>query len=177
VATIPIPLFASYAQAKVGARLVSQGFINGNRSVAPGKTRANPRGDTNYLGNHSGKPRAAVASAIAPQPWHLAIKHKRRFMDTINGALTITYNPRKEIYTLSFGPASSADARSSAHSACLPNGRSCGKVRVNLADAVQFLQTAGKPDPAELLAKTRIAGGTSVQVSITRNQHGALLAA
>jgi hypothetical protein len=98
-------------------------------------------------------------------------------MDTINGSLTISYNSRKEIYTLSFGPASAGDARGSAHSACQPDGRSCGTVRVNLTDAEQFLQKAGKSNPAELLAKTRVEGGTSVPVSITRTQHGDLLAA
>ena len=98
-------------------------------------------------------------------------------MDTINGSVTISYNPKKEIYTFRFGPSSSGDAHGSAHSACQPDGRSCGKVRVNLADAVQFLRTAGKSDPAALLAKTRDEGGTSVQVSITRNQHGDLVAA
>jgi hypothetical protein len=97
-------------------------------------------------------------------------------MDTINGSLGISYNPRKEIYTFRFGP-SAGDARGSAHRACQPDGRSCGKVRANLADAVQFLQTAGQSDPAALLAKTRVDGGTSVQVSITRKQHGDLLAA
>jgi hypothetical protein len=98
-------------------------------------------------------------------------------MDTINGSVTISYNPKKEIYTFRFGPSSAGEPRGAAHSACQPDGRSCGKVRVNLADAVQFLQTAGKSDPTALLAKTRIEGGTSVQVSITRNQHGDLLAA
>jgi hypothetical protein len=99
-------------------------------------------------------------------------------MGTITGSVTISYNPKKEIYTFRFGPSSLAgDPRGSAHKACQPDGRSCGKVRVNLADAVQFLQTAGKSDPTALLAKTRIEGGTSVQVSITRNQHGNLLAA
>ncbi len=98
-------------------------------------------------------------------------------MDTINGSVTISYNPKKEIYTFRFGPSLSGDARGSEHRACQPDGRSCGKLRVNLADAVQFLQTAGKSDPAALLAKTRVEGGTSVQVSITRNQHGDLLAA
>jgi hypothetical protein len=98
-------------------------------------------------------------------------------MDTINGSLTISYDPRKEIYTLRFGPDSSGNGRGSAHSACQPDGRSCGKVRVNLTDAVQFLQKAGKVDPADLLGQTRVDGGTSVQVSITPHQHGALLEA
>ncbi len=98
-------------------------------------------------------------------------------MDTISGSLTISYDPRKEIYTLRFNPAASGDARGSAHSACQSDGRSCGKVRVKLMEAEQFLQKAGKPDPAELLAKTRVDGGTSVQVAITRHQHGTLLEA
>jgi hypothetical protein len=98
-------------------------------------------------------------------------------MDTISGSLTISYDPRKEIYTLRFNPAESGTARGSTHSACLPDGRSCGKVRMNLMEAEHFLQKAGKPDPAELLAKTRVDGGTSVQVSITRHQHGTLLEA
>lgn len=98
-------------------------------------------------------------------------------METIPGMLTISYDPRKEVYTLRFGPAANGDAHGSAHKACLSDGRSCGKVRVNLTEAVQFLEKAGKPEPAALLAKTRVDGGTSVQVSITRNQHGTLLAA
>ena len=98
-------------------------------------------------------------------------------METIPGVLTISYDPRKEIYTLRFGPASVGDATGSAHNACQPDGRSCGKVRVNLTEAVQFLEKAGKPEPAALLARTRVDGGTSVQVNITRHQHGTLLAA
>jgi len=98
-------------------------------------------------------------------------------METIFGSLTISYDPRKEIYTLRFGPGSSDDDRASAHSACQPDGRSCGKVRVNLAQAAQFLQQAGTPDPDELLARTRVDGGTSVHVSITQHQHGTLLEA
>jgi hypothetical protein len=98
-------------------------------------------------------------------------------MDTINGTLTVSYDPRKEIYTLRFGPDSSGNGRGAAHRACEPDGRSCGKVRLNLTDAMQFLQKAGKADPAALLAKTRVDGGTSVLVSITRHQHGALLEA
>ena len=72
-------------------------------------------------------------------------------METIPGMLTISYDPRKEVYTLRFGPAPAADAHGSAHHACQPDGRSCGKVRVNLTEAVQFLEKAGKPEPAALL--------------------------
>ena len=98
-------------------------------------------------------------------------------MDNINGSLTISYDPRKEIYTLRFGPSLPTAGHGSAHAACQPDGRSCGKVRVNLMEAEQFLQKAGNSDPAELLAKARVNGGTSAQVSITRHQHGALLEA
>jgi hypothetical protein len=94
-------------------------------------------------------------------------------METISGSLAISYDPRKEIYTLRFGPGSSAE--SSTHKACLSDGRSCGKVRVNLTDALQFLEKAGKSDATELLARTRIDGGTSVRVNITRHQHGTLV--
>jgi hypothetical protein len=98
-------------------------------------------------------------------------------METISGSLAISYDPRKEVYTLRFDPASSRDAHGSAHKACQPDGRSCGRVRVNLTDAVRFLQKAGNPDPTALLAKTRVDGGTSIQVNITRHQHGSLLEA
>jgi hypothetical protein len=108
----------------------------------------------------------------------IPLKDKRSFaMDTINGSLVISYDPRKEIYTFRFGPDSLGNGRGSAHSACQPDGRSCGKVRLKLTEAVQFLQKAGKADAADLLAKTRVDGGTLVQVSITRYQHGALLEA
>lgn len=99
-------------------------------------------------------------------------------METITGSLAISYDPRKEVYTLRFGPISSGDTRGSvAHKACQPDGRSCGRVRVNLAEAVQFLEKAGKSNPAELLARTRVDGGASVQVNITRYQHSSLLEA
>ena len=98
-------------------------------------------------------------------------------METIPGMLTISYDPRKEVYTLRFGPVTAGDAHGSAHHACQPDGRSCGKVRVNLTEALQFLEKAGKPEPSALLARTRVDGGTSVQVNITRHQHGTLLAA
>jgi hypothetical protein len=98
-------------------------------------------------------------------------------METISGSLTISYDPRKETYTLRFDAASSGDGHGSAHHACQPDGRSCGRVRVNLTDAVRFLEKAGKSDPIALLARTRVDGGTSVQVNITRHQHGSLLAA
>lgn len=98
-------------------------------------------------------------------------------METISGFLRISYDPRKETYTLRFEPVTSGDQQKSAHRACQPDGRSCGRVRVNLADALQFLQKAGHSDPNALLAKTRVAGGASAQVNITRYQHGSLLAA
>ncbi len=98
-------------------------------------------------------------------------------METISGSLTISYDPRKEVYTLRFDPAPSGHTQGSAHNACQPDGRSCGRVRVNLTDAVRFLQKAGNPDPADLLARTRVDGGTSVRVNITRHQHGSLLEA
>jgi hypothetical protein len=69
------------------------------------------------------------------------------------------------------------DDQESAHNACQPDGRSCGRVRVNLTDAVRFLEKAGKSDPIALLAKTQVDGGTSVQVNITRHQHGSLFVA
>jgi hypothetical protein len=96
-------------------------------------------------------------------------------METISGSLAISYDPRKEVYSLRFDPASSGAANGSAHNACQPDGHSCGRVRVNLTDAVRFLQKAGNSDPADLLAKTRVDGGTSVQVNITRHQHDSLL--
>ena len=95
-------------------------------------------------------------------------------METISGSLTMSYDPRKEIYTLRFGPGLSAESSGPKHGACLPDGRSCGKVRVNLAEALQFLEKAGKSDASELLARTRDDGGTSVRVNITRHQHGTL---
>jgi len=98
-------------------------------------------------------------------------------METIPGMLTISYDPRKEVYTFRFGPGPAGDAHASAHHACQPDGRSCGKVRANLTEALQFLEKAGKPAPAELLTKTRVDGGVSVPVNITRQQHGTLLAA
>lgn len=98
-------------------------------------------------------------------------------METIFGSLMISYDPRKETYTLRFDPVTSGDDQRSAHNACQPDGRSCGRVRVNLTDAVRFLEKAGKSDPTALLAKTRVDGGTSVQVNITRHQHGSLFAA
>jgi hypothetical protein len=98
-------------------------------------------------------------------------------METISGSLAISYDPRKEIYTLRFGPALSADTPGSTHRACLSDGRSCGKVRVKLTEALRFLEKAGKSDAAELLARTRVDGGASVRVSITRHQHGTLVEA
>lgn len=98
-------------------------------------------------------------------------------METISGSLAISYDPRKEIYTLRFGPVLSAESTASAHRACLSDGRSCGKVRVNLTEARQFLEKAGKSDASELLARTRVDGGTSVRVNITRHQHGTLVEA
>ena len=98
-------------------------------------------------------------------------------METISGSLKISYDPKRETYTLRFDPATSGDDQSSAHSACQPDGRSCGRVRVNLTDAVRFLQKAGQSDPMALLAKTRVDGGTSVQLNITPHQHGGLVAA
>jgi len=98
-------------------------------------------------------------------------------METISGSLRISYDPRKETYTLRFDPVTSGDDQRSAHSACQPDGRSCGRVRVNLTNALLFLQKAGQSDPMALLAKTRVDGGTSVPVNITRHQHGSLLAA
>ncbi|GEM_PF-6591793 len=97
-------------------------------------------------------------------------------METISGSLAISYDSRNEMYTLRFNPASSG-ADQSTHKACQADGRSCGRLRVNLADAVQFLQKAGTSDPIALLAATRVQGGTSVPVSITRHQHGSLLRA
>ena len=97
-------------------------------------------------------------------------------METISGSLAISYDPRHEVYTLRFNPASSGAGRST-HKACQADGRSCGRLRVSLAEAVQFLQKAGSSDPTALLAKTRLDGGTSVPVSITRYQHGSLLQA
>ncbi len=98
-------------------------------------------------------------------------------METISGALTISYDSRKEIYTLRFDPATPGDAPGPAHTACQPDGRSCGRVRVNLTDAVRFLEKAGKSDPIALLARTRVDGGTSVRLNITRHQHNTLFAA
>ena len=96
-------------------------------------------------------------------------------METISGSLAISYDPRKEIYTLRFGPGLSAETSGSTHRACLSDGRSCGKVRVNLTEARQFLEKAGKSDASELLDRTRVGGGTSVRVNITRHQHGTLV--
>jgi len=98
-------------------------------------------------------------------------------METITGSLAISYDPRKEIYTLRFGPGLSAESSKSAHKACLSDGRSCGRVRVNLTEAMDFLEKAGKSDASELLARTRDDGGTSVRVNITRHQHGTLVQA
>jgi hypothetical protein len=106
------------------------------------------------------------------------LKQARRLgMQTISGSLRISYDPRKELYTLRFDPASPGDSRGSGHNACQPDGRSCGRVRMNLEDAVRFLQKAGKSEPADLLAKTRVDGGTLVPVNITHYQHGSLLEA
>jgi hypothetical protein len=104
-------------------------------------------------------------------------RQRRLGMQTISGSLTISYNPRKEVYSLRFDPASSSDSRGSAHHACQPDGRSCGKVRMNLADAMRFLQKAGNLKPADLLAKTRVVGGTSVAVKLTPYQHSSLIQA
>jgi len=166
-------LFASFAQAKAGAHPASPEFINGD-SGAPDDASPQRR-----LFDYRSERRLRSSSFTrTAQSWRLATEHKRKLaMDTINGSVIISYNPRKEIYTFRFGPSSSVNAHGSAHSACQPDGRSCGKVRVNLTDALHFLQTAGKSDATALLAKTRVEGGTSVQVSITRNQHGDLLAA
>jgi hypothetical protein len=98
-------------------------------------------------------------------------------METISGSLAISYDPRNEAYTLRFNPALSSDAGRSTHKACQADGRSCGRVRVTLTGAVQFLQKAGISNPTALLAKTRVDGGTSVPASITRYQHGSLLRA
>jgi hypothetical protein len=97
-------------------------------------------------------------------------------METISGSIAISYNPGKEIYTLRFDPAS-GDANKSRHNACQPDGRSCGRVRLNLPEALQFLQKAGSADPTALLAKTRVSGGASIKANITRHQHGSLLGA
>jgi hypothetical protein len=96
-------------------------------------------------------------------------------METISGSIAISYNPGKEIYTLRFDPA--AGDANKRHKACQADGRSCGRVRLNLADALQFLQKAGSVDPAALLAKTRVSGGSSIKASITRHQHGSLFEA
>jgi hypothetical protein len=98
-------------------------------------------------------------------------------MQTIPGSLTISYDPRNEVYTLRFEPASADDSRRSAHRACQPDGRSCGRIKMKLADALQFLQKAGNSKPGDLLARTRVAGGTSAAVKITPYQHGSLLKA
>jgi hypothetical protein len=95
-------------------------------------------------------------------------------METISGSLAISYDSRNEVYTLRFNPVSS-DTDRSTHKACQADGRSCGRLRVSLTEAVQFLQKAGNSNPTALLAKTRVDGGTSVPVSITRYQHGSLL--
>jgi hypothetical protein len=96
-------------------------------------------------------------------------------MDPISGSLTISYDPKKDIYTLRFMPGLSEDPEQSAHKACQPDGRSCGRIRAKFLDAVQFLQKASEQDAIALLAKTRVDGGTSVKVNITRYQHGTLI--
>jgi len=95
-------------------------------------------------------------------------------MESILGLLTITYDPRKEFYTLRFGPISGT-TKSSKHTACLPDGRSCGRFKAKLEDATHFLEKAGIASPVPILAKARVDGGTAVQASITHSQHGALL--
>jgi hypothetical protein len=98
-------------------------------------------------------------------------------METISGSLRISFDPRKETYTLRFDPVLSGADQGPAHYACQADGRSCGRVRLNLTDAVRFLEKAGKSHSTALLAKARVDGGTSVHVNITRHQHGILLEA